>query len=70
MKNPSQSAQFDETIMRALLATRILMMPTPDFEFGKIDADAWKQTEEIMLAQKLIPVPVYVEKLLKPVGEK
>ncbi len=43
------------------------MMPTPDFEFGKIDLAAWKQTEEIMLSQKLIPVPVYVEKLLKPI---
>jgi hypothetical protein len=46
------------------------MMPTPDFQFGKIDPTAWRQTEEIMLSQKLIPVPVYVEKLLKPIGEK
>lgn len=60
----------EEIVRQQLPATRILMMPTPDFEFGKIDADAWKQTEEIMLSQKLIPVPVYVEKLLKPVGEK
>jgi hypothetical protein len=35
----------------------------------KIDMAAWKQTEEIMLAQKLIPVPVYVEKLLKTLGK-
>jgi NitT/TauT family transport system substrate-binding protein len=59
-----------EIVRKQLPATRILMMPSPDFEFGKIDVDAWKQTEEIMLAQKLIPVPVYVEKLLKPVAEK
>jgi len=32
-------------------------------EFGKIDAAAWKQTEEIMRAQKLIPVPVDAEAL-------
>ena len=60
----------EDIVRQQLTATRILMMPTPDFEFGKIDADAWKQTEEIMLSQKLIPVPVFVEKLLKPVGEK
>ena len=60
----------EEIVRQQLPATRILMMPTEDFEFGKIDADAWKQTEEIMLSQKLIPVPVYVEKLLKPVGKK
>jgi NitT/TauT family transport system substrate-binding protein len=60
----------EEIVRQQLQATRILMMPTPDFEFGKIDAAAWRQTEEIMLSQKLIPVPVYVEKLLKPIGEK
>ncbi len=60
----------EEIVRQQLPATRILMMPTPDFAFGKIDTDAWKQTEEIMLSQKLIPVPVFVEKLLKPVGEK
>jgi NitT/TauT family transport system substrate-binding protein len=63
----------EEIVRQQLPATRILMMPTPDFEFGKIDQidpAAWKQTEEIMLSQKLIPVPVFVEKLLKPVAEK
>jgi len=60
----------EEIVRQQLPATRILMMPTPDFEFGKIDTAAWKQTEEIMLSQKLIPGPVYVEKLLKPIGEK
>jgi NitT/TauT family transport system substrate-binding protein len=57
----------EEIVRQQLPATRYLMMPSADFEFGKIDAAAWKQTEEIMLAQKLIPVPVYVEKLLKTV---
>ena len=59
----------EEIVRQQLPATRILMMPTPDFKFGKIDMEAWKQTEEIMLAQKLIPVPVYVEKLLKPMND-
>lgn len=57
----------EEIVRQQLPATRILMMPTTDFKFGKIDLAAWKQTEEIMLSQKLIPVPVYVEKLLKPI---
>lgn len=59
----------EEIVRQQLPATRILMMPTPDFEFGKIDLEAWKQTEEIMLSQKLIPVPVFVEKLLKPMDQ-
>ena len=59
----------EEIVRQQLPATRILMIPTSDFEFGKIDLAAWKQTEEIMLSQKLIPVPVYVEKLLKPIEE-
>ncbi len=55
-----------EAIVRQQLpVTRSLMMPAPDFPFGKIDAAAWKQTEEIMLSQNLIPKPVNVEKLLK-----
>jgi len=60
----------EEIVRQQLSATRILMMPTPDSEFGKIDTAAWRQTEEIMLSQKLTPVPVYVEKLLKPIGQK
>ncbi len=59
----------EEIVRKQLPATRILMMPTPDSKFGKIDLAAWKQTEEIMLSQKLIRVPVYVEKLLKPIDE-
>ena len=59
----------EEIVRQQLPATRFLMMPSADFEFGKIDTAAWKQTEDIMLAQKLIPVPVYVEKLLKTIGK-
>jgi NitT/TauT family transport system substrate-binding protein len=58
----------EEIVRQQLPATRILMMPSTNFEFGTIDTAAWQQTEEIMLAQKLIPVRVYVEKLLKPMS--
>ena len=58
----------EEIVRQQLPATRILMMPSADIKFGTIDVAAWKQTEEIMLAQKLIPVRVYVEKLLKPIN--
>ena len=33
---------------------------------GGIDVDAWKQTEAIMLEQRLIPAPVNVDKMLIP----
>ena len=59
----------EEIVRQQLPATRILMMPSADLKFGTIDVAAWKQTEEIMLAQKLIPVRVYVEKLLKPIDK-
>ena len=56
-----------ENIVREQLpATRKLMLPKADTVFGKIDVAAWKQTEEIMLTQKLITGPVNVEKLLMP----
>jgi NitT/TauT family transport system substrate-binding protein len=59
-----------EAIVRQQLpVTRKLMLPEPDFEFGKIDVAAWKQTEEIILMQKLIEAPVNIETMLKPVAE-
>jgi hypothetical protein len=45
------------------------MLPTAKFEFGKIDAAAWKQTEKIMLTQNLIARPVHIESRLRPVIE-
>jgi NitT/TauT family transport system substrate-binding protein len=51
-----------------LTATRKLIQPTPDFKIGTIDVAAWKQTENIMLDQKVIPGPVFVEKVLRPLG--
>ncbi len=59
----------EEIVRKQLPATRILMLPGPDFEFGKIDVAAWKQTEQIMLAQKLIAKPVHIENRLNPVIE-
>jgi len=59
----------EEIMRKQLPATRILMLPGPDFEFGKIDVAAWKQTEQIMLAQKLIAKPVHIENMLNPVIE-
>jgi len=59
-----------EAIVRQQLpVTRKLMLPTADFPFGKINVAAWKQTEKIMLGQKLIPKSVHVESLLKPVND-
>ena len=57
-----------EAIVRQQLpATRILMLPSAGFKFGKLDVAGWKQTEEIMLAQKVIEKAVNIETRLKPV---
>ncbi|MFP4349537.1 MAG: ABC transporter substrate-binding protein [Thermodesulfobacteriota bacterium] len=72
-------AQFDEDtppdiLIRQLNITRAMIKPAPDILIGAIDVDAWKQTETIMLDQKLIPEPVNVERVLidplKPDSEK
>jgi NitT/TauT family transport system substrate-binding protein len=62
--------QFDkdtpiDVIRQQLAATRILMKPPPGTRIGKIDVEAWKQTERIMLEQKLIPGPVTVNRILR-----
>jgi len=54
----------EDIVRRQLPITRGLMLPSPGFKFGKIDVSAWRQTEEIMVAQKLIAAPVNVESLL------
>jgi NitT/TauT family transport system substrate-binding protein len=54
-----------DVIRRQLEITRQFMKPSEKTVFGKIDIDAWKQTESIMLGQKLIPAPVDIEKRLK-----
>lgn len=63
--------QFDkdtpiDLIRKQLAATRMLMKPSPEIEIGRIDVEAWKQTERIMLEQKLIADPVSVERILRP----
>ena len=42
------------------------MKPSSGIQIGRIDLEAWKQTEQIMLEQKLIPGPVSVERILRP----
>jgi NitT/TauT family transport system substrate-binding protein len=56
----------EETVRKQLEITRNLTVPFGSFEkggklFGRIDVDAWKETEKIMLDQKLIPEPVRIE---------
>jgi NitT/TauT family transport system substrate-binding protein len=63
--------QFDrdtpvEIIPKQLEATTMLVQPSPGTQIGEIDEKAWRQTESIMLEQKLIPSPVHVEKALFP----
>ncbi len=55
-----------ELIKEQLKVTRDLILPDANSLLGAIDIDAWKQTETILLDQKLIPGPVYVENHLKP----
>lgn len=54
-----------DIIRKQLAATRMLMAPSEEIAAGRMDVKAWKQTERIMLTQKLIPVPVSVEKALR-----
>jgi NitT/TauT family transport system substrate-binding protein len=44
--------------------TRTLVAHGEDGSVGRIDVAAWRQTEAIMLEQKLIPAPVSVERAL------
>ena len=57
-----------DTLRQQLDITRELILPAPGVPTGAIDVEAWRQTEQIMLEQKLIEAPVGVEKVLKPVG--
>jgi len=49
---------------KQLVMTRKLVKPAEAVGIGAIDIDAWKQTENIMLEQKLIQKPVGVYKVL------
>jgi NitT/TauT family transport system substrate-binding protein len=62
-------ASFDKDTPAALLqqqliATRSLMLPPPGKDFGWINVSAWKQSSDIMLAQKLISAPVRTDDIL------
>ncbi len=46
-------------------ATRRLVHP-PGMTIGAIDVSAWRQTEEILLQQKVISQPVHIERFLSP----
>jgi len=54
-----------DVIRRQLDITRLFMKSSEKTVFGAIDVAAWKQTESVMLGQKLIPAPVDIEKRLK-----
>lgn len=58
-------ARFDpetppDLMARQLRVTRELVRPTADFPVGRLDVEAWRQTEAIMHRQGLIPEPVDV----------
>jgi len=56
-----------ETMRRQLAVTRRMVQPDPAVPMGRIDKAAWRQTERIMVAQKLVPGPVGVaERLIEP----
>jgi NitT/TauT family transport system substrate-binding protein len=56
-----------EVMRRQLEVTRRMVLPDPTIPPGRIDKAAWRQTERIMVAQKLIPSPVdVVERLAEP----
>ncbi len=67
-------AQFDKDTPadmrnRQLELTRPMIKPSAEFRIGTIDREAWLQTEQIMLTQKLVPHTVSVEKVLMPLPE-
>jgi len=62
--------QYDKDTSEAILTrqlaiTRTLIQPSPNITIGVIDTAAWKETEQIMLAQGLLKKPVDVEKALR-----
>jgi NitT/TauT family transport system substrate-binding protein len=55
----------EAVLHRQLTITRQMIQPDPDVAIGHIDLAAWRQTERIMVQQKLIPGPVGVTDHLK-----
>ena len=56
-----------ETLQKELTITRSLVQPDPAVPIGYIDTAAWKQTEQIMVTQGLVPTPVDVERALREI---
>ncbi len=54
-----------DIMQQQLTLTRSLIKPFKDTRIGSIDIEAWRQTEKIMLEQKQIPKPVYVEGVIR-----
>jgi NitT/TauT family transport system substrate-binding protein len=59
-----------EVMRRQLAITRQMVHPDPTVPIGHIDTAAWRQTERIMVQQKLIPGPVNVVRRLRVAGKK
>ncbi|MDA3787056.1 MAG: ABC transporter substrate-binding protein [Desulfobacula sp.] len=58
----------DDIRKKQLAVTRELIKPDPDIRIGRIDVNAWKQTENIMLTEKQIKAPVSIESRLAVPG--
>lgn len=56
----------EAVLHRQLTITRQMIQPDPHVGLGHIDLAAWRQTERIMVQQKLIPGPVNVTEKLNP----
>ncbi|MFZ0242867.1 MAG: ABC transporter substrate-binding protein [Desulfobacterales bacterium] len=61
-KDSSQGVLREE-----LAVTRSLVQPDPAIPIGTIDTAAWKQTEQIMVTQGLVPAPVRIESVLREI---
>ena len=59
-----------ETLQRELAITRSLVQPDAAIPIGFIDTAAWKQTEQIMVAQGLVPTSGHVEKALREILQR
>ncbi len=51
----------DDIRRKQLIATRELIKPAASMKIGKIDVNAWEQTEKIMLKEKQIKKPVHIQ---------
>jgi len=58
----------DDIRQKQLSATRELIKPDPGIRIGRIDVNAWKQTEDIMLTEKQIKTPVDIASRLAGPG--